>query len=154
MTTPSAIRRVAVIGGGITGLAAAHRLRELAPHLEVQLFESAERLGGVLATERRDGFLWERSADMFTTREPWAIDLCQRIGFADQLIPTNESQRQAYVVRRGRLLPVPQGFTLMSPARIWPIVTTPILSPLGKLRLAWEYFTPRRSAGAARWGVR
>ena len=65
-------RRIAVIGGGITGLAAAHRLQELAPQTEVALFEASDRLGGVIATACRDGFLVERSADMFTTREPWA----------------------------------------------------------------------------------
>jgi oxygen-dependent protoporphyrinogen oxidase len=137
-------RRIAVIGGGISGLAAAHRLQELDPAAEVTLFEASGRLGGVLQTERRDGWLIERSADMFTTREPWALDLCRRIGIADELIETDARFRKAYVVRRGRLLPVPEGFTLMSPAKVWPIVTTPLLSPLGKLRLAWEYFTPAR----------
>jgi oxygen-dependent protoporphyrinogen oxidase len=141
-------RRIAVIGGGISGLAAAHRLRELDPAAEVTLFEASGRLGGVLQTERRDGWLIERSADMFTTREPWALDLCRRIGIADELIETDARFRKAYVVRRGSLVPVPEGFTLMSPARIWPIVTTPLLSPLGKLRLAWEYFTPARKDGA------
>jgi len=134
-------RRVAILGGGISGLAAAHRLRELDPAAEITLFEASDRLGGVLQTDRsRDGWLIERSADMFTTREPWALDLCRRIGIADELIETDRRFRRAYVVRRGRLVPVPEGFTLMSPARVWPIVMTPLLSPLGKLRLAWEYF--------------
>src|SRR5205823_4101962 len=79
-----------------------------------------------------------------TTREPWAIDLCKRLGIGDELLETDARYRRAFVVRRGRLFPVPEGFTLMSPARIWPILTTPILSPLGKLRLAGEYFVPRR----------
>jgi len=134
-------RRVAIIGGGIAGLAAAHRLWELNPAAEINLFEASGRLGGVLQTDRtREGWLIERSADMFTTREPWALDLCRRIGIADELIETDRRFRRAYVVRRGRLVPVPEGFTLMSPARIWPIITTPILSLRGKLRLAWEYF--------------
>ena len=138
-------RRVAIIGGGISGLAAAHRLRELDPAAAVTVFEAGDRLGGVLRTDRsRDGWLIERSADMFTTREPWAIDLCRRLGIADELIETDARFRRAYVVRRGRLVPVPEGFTLMSPARIWPLVTTPLLSPLGKLRLAWEYFVAAR----------
>ena len=141
-------RRVAVVGGGISGLAAAHRLKELDPAAEITLFEASDRLGGVLQTDRRDGWLIERSADMFTTREPWALDLCRRIGIADELIETDTRFRKAYVVRRGKLVPVPEGFTLMSPARIWPIITTPLLSPLGKLRLAWEYFTPARKDSA------
>src|SRR5688572_5967754 len=96
-------RRIAVIGGGISGLAAAYRLQELAPQARLTLFEASGRFGGVLGTERRDGFLVERSADMFTTREPWALDLCQRLGIADQLIPTTAAQRRAYVVFQGQL---------------------------------------------------
>jgi len=141
LSSPIRPRRTAVIGGGISGLAAVHRLRELDPTAEISLFEASDRLGGVLQTDRsRDGWLIERSADMFTTREPWALDLCRRIGIADELIETDARFRRAYVARRGRLLPVPEGFTLMSPARAWPIIKTPLLSPLGKLRLAWEYF--------------
>ena len=138
--------RIAIIGGGISGLAAAHRAKEIDPSAEVTLFEASNRVGGVLQTERRDNWLIERSADMFTTREPWALDLCRRIGIADELIETDARYRRAFIVRRGRLLPVPVGFTLMSPARIWPILTTPILSPLGKLRLAWV-LPPRPSPG-------
>jgi oxygen-dependent protoporphyrinogen oxidase len=135
-------RRVAIIGGGISGLAAAHRVHELDPSAFVALFEASGRVGGVLETVRRDGWLIERSADMFTTREPWALDLCRRIGIADELIETDARFRRAFVVGRGRLIPVPEGFTLMSPAKIWPIITTPILSPAGKLRLACERFIP------------
>jgi oxygen-dependent protoporphyrinogen oxidase len=97
-----------------------------------------------LETTSRDGWLIERSADMFTTREPWALDLCRRIGIADELIETDARFRRAFVVHRGSLVPVPEGFTLMSPAKVWPILKTPLLSPLGKLRLAYEYLTPAR----------
>lgn len=137
-------RRVAVIGGGISGLAAAHRLTELAPQWSIELFEGADRLGGILETRRQGEFLIERSADMFTTREPWALDLCRRLGFADQLLETNAAYRRAFVVSRGKLTPVPEGFTLLGPAKIGPILRTPLLSWLGKLRLGWEYFVPRR----------
>jgi oxygen-dependent protoporphyrinogen oxidase len=137
-------RRVAVIGAGISGLAAANRLRELDPSADLTVFESTGRLGGVLQTERRDGWLIERSADMFTTREPWAIDLCRRIGIADELIETDPRFRRAFVVHCGKLVPVPEGFMLMSPAKVWPILSTPILSPLGKLRLAYERLIPGR----------
>jgi oxygen-dependent protoporphyrinogen oxidase len=137
-------RRIAVIGGGISGLAAAHRIGELDPTASITLFEASDRLGGALQTEQHDGWLIERSADMFTTREPWAIDLCRRLGIADELIETDARYRRAFIVRRGRLVPVPQGFMLMGPAKIWPVVTTPIFSVSGKLRLAREYFVPPR----------
>ncbi|WP_254507713.1 protoporphyrinogen oxidase [Anatilimnocola floriformis] len=146
--TSSAQRRIAVIGGGISGLAAAHRLRELLPSAQVTLFEASDHLGGVLQTVERNGYLIERSADMFTTREPWALDLCQRIGLADELINTDPRYRRAFIVHHGRLVPVPEGFTLMSPAKVWPVLRTPLLSPLGKLRLAWEYFVPGKKDDA------
>lgn len=142
--SPTSSSCIAIIGGGITGLAAAFRLHELNPAAQVTLFEASGRLGGVLQTERRDGYLIERSADMFTTREPWALDLCRRVGIEGELIETNKQHRRAFVVHKGKLVPVPEGFTLMSPAKVWPILTTPLLSPLGKLRLAWEYFTPKK----------
>lgn len=135
---------IAVLGGGISGLAAAQRVVELRPEARLTLFEASDRLGGVLQTERRDGFLVERAADMFITRDPWALDLCRRIGFDDQLIGTQPGKRQSFVVHKGRLVPIPEGFSLMSPARIWPVLATPLFTPAGKLRLAWEYFTPAR----------
>jgi protoporphyrinogen/coproporphyrinogen III oxidase len=148
LPTPQFSRRIAVIGGGISGLTAAHRICELDSRAEVVLFEAGARVGGVLQTECRDGWLLERSADMFTTREPWAFDLCERLGIADELIETDDRFRRAFVVRGRRLIPVPPGFTLMAPAKLWPMVTTPILSPLGKLRMAVEPFIrPRRDDG-------
>jgi oxygen-dependent protoporphyrinogen oxidase len=137
---PGVRPRVAVVGGGITGLAAAHRLVELGAAVDVKLLESGSRLGGVLESVRKDGFLLECGADNFITNTPGAIDLCRRIGFEDQLIPTNAGLRQAFVVRKGKLHRIPDGFVVMAPSKIWPMITTPILSPLGKLRLGWEYF--------------
>jgi oxygen-dependent protoporphyrinogen oxidase len=135
---------VIVIGGGISGLAAAHRLVELDPTLDVTLLEANDHLGGVLQTVHRDEFLIERSADNFITDPPWAVDLCNRIGLGEQLIPTRTQERGAMVVRRGRLERVPPGFMLMAPARLWPLLTTPILSPWGKLRLLAEALVPSR----------
>lgn len=131
---------IAVIGGGITGLAAAHRLSELAPAVKTTLFEAGDRVGGVLQTVRRDNFLIECGADNFITNLPEATDLSRRIGIEDQLVNTNDGLRQAFVVSKGRLCSIPDGFIVMAPSKLWPIISTPILSPLGKLRLAWEYF--------------
>ncbi|HTQ37705.1 MAG TPA: protoporphyrinogen oxidase [Pirellulales bacterium] len=141
----SATKRIAVIGGGISGLAAAHRVLELAPEAEVVLFEASERLGGVIRTVRQDGFLIEQSADSFITTVPAAVNLCRRIGFADQLIPTEPAHRGAMVVARGKLERVPEGFVLMSPKWLGPIMRSPILSWRGKLRLACERFVPPRT---------
>jgi len=136
--------RVAVIGGGISGLAAAHRLHELRPDLALTLLEAGPRLGGVLQTEHRDGFQIELGSDSFITNRVGAVELCQRIGFADQLVRTNDRFRQTLIVHRGKLQKIPEGFLLMSPTKLRAILTTPILSWPAKLRLAWEYFIPAR----------
>ncbi|MEE8451474.1 MAG: protoporphyrinogen oxidase [Thermoguttaceae bacterium] len=135
-------RRVAVIGGGISGLAAAHRLVELDPTCEVRLFEAGSRLGGVISTVHEDGFQVEQSADNFITTFPWGLDLCERLGLTDQLVQTNPAHRQTYVVHNGKLYKLPDGFLMMAPTRMWPLAVTPVLSPLGKLRAAMEYFIP------------
>jgi len=144
----AAQKKIAVIGGGISGLATAHRLSELDSQASVTLFEQADRLGGVLHTYRSDGFLFEWGADNFITNVPWALDLCRRIGFQEELIETDDQHRGAFVVRKGSLHRIPQGFIIMAPSRIWPVVSTPILGPLAKLRMAAEFFVPRRDDDA------
>ena len=137
-----------MVGAGISGLAAAHRITELAPACDLAVLEKATRLGGVLSTLHQSGFQVEQSADNFITTVPWGVALCRRLGLADQLIQTNPAHRETYVVRSGRLHKLPDGFLMMAPTRMWPLAVTPILSPLGKLRAALEYFLPpRREAG-------
>lgn len=136
---------VAVIGGGISGLAAAHRLRELDPRIEVRVLEAGERPGGVLGTIRDRGFLIEQSADSFLTATPWALDLCRRLGLEGEIIPTDPAHRRAFVVAKGRLAPIPDGLMVMAPTRFWPMVATPILGPWDKLRMGLELFVGRSS---------
>jgi oxygen-dependent protoporphyrinogen oxidase len=130
--------RIAIIGGGISGLAAALRTSELLPHAKLDLFEASSRLGGVLDTTSRNGFLIERSADNFLTIPLAAVDLCRNVAIDDQLLQTNAARRRAMVVRNGRLVPIPRGFYLMSPRKFWPVLTSPVLSLRGKLRLLAE----------------
>jgi oxygen-dependent protoporphyrinogen oxidase len=137
-------RRIAVIGGGIAGLAAANRLLEVNPTCAITLFEAADRLGGVISTLHRDGFQVERSSDNFITTVPWGLNLCKRLGLTGQLIQTNPAYRRTFVVHAGRLHRLPEGFLMMAPTRLWPLAVTPLLSPLGKLRAALEYFIPAR----------
>jgi oxygen-dependent protoporphyrinogen oxidase len=145
---PSSPRRIGVIGGGIAGLAAAHRLIELDPACQVSLFEAGDRLGGVICSVHEEGFQVEQSADNFITTVPWGVNLCKRLGLADQLVQTNPAYRRTFVVRRGRLHRLPDGFLMMAPTRLWPLAVTPILGPLGKLRAALEYFIPPREDNA------
>jgi oxygen-dependent protoporphyrinogen oxidase len=146
--------RIAVVGGGISGLAAAHRITELLPRAELAVFEAADRLGGVVQTIRRDEYLVERGADSFSTNLPWAADLCQRLGLTGELMPTQEQHRRALVVRHGKLMPVPEGFLVMSPSKLWPLLSSRVLSWSGKLRLLAEPLVRRRSpAGTSDLGL-
>lgn len=144
-------RRIIVVGGGIAGLAAAHRLAELDRErslgLEINLLEAAPRLGGSIATEQVDDFLVERGPDSFITEKPWALALCERLGLTSRLISTNPAHQSVYVVHRGRLQPLPEGFLLMAPTRLWPLIRTPLFSWPGKLRMAMEFFVPPRTEG-------
>lgn len=139
--------RVIVIGGGITGLSAAHRLIEerQARHvpIDVTLLEAGDRLGGTIGTEEVDGFLIETGPDAFISTKPWALALCKRIGLGDRLIRTNDAYRRTHIVRRGALLPVPEGFLMLAPTRFWPFVTSPLFSWPGKLRMALDLVLPR-----------
>ena len=136
--------RFAVIGGGISGLTAAYRLSKLQPASTVEVFESSDRLGGVLHTHCSGEVLIERGADSFFNKLPWATQLCEELGLADELIPTREGERRALVLRSGMLHPVPEGFVVIRPQRIGPIWKTSLLSWPGKLRLLCERWIPRR----------
>ncbi|QEH33329.1 Protoporphyrinogen oxidase [Aquisphaera giovannonii] len=134
---------MAVIGGGISGLAAARRLVDTVPRVDVHVLEAGERAGGVLGTVRDRGFLIEESADSFLTATPHAVDLCRRVGLEGEVIPTDPSHRRAFVVSEGRLVPLPDGLMVMAPTRLWPMVTTPILGPFSKLRMGMELLVGR-----------
>lgn len=142
------IDRVAVVGGGITGLAAAHRLLELTPGggkpIQIRLLERGPRLGGVIRTLTRDGFLMESGPDSFITDKPAALKLAARLDLENHLIRTRKTRGRSFVVRKGRLHPTPDGFYLLAPSRILPFLTTRILSPLGKLRAGLDLFLPAR----------
>lgn len=148
---PAARRvRIAVIGGGIAGLAAAHRLVECASQtrtgLDVVLCEAGPRLGGSIRTERHDGHLIEDGPDSFLTEKPWAVALCGRLGIADRLIGTAPDHRQTFVVRGGRLRALPDGFALMAPMRIGPVLRSDLFTWWGKLRMGMDLVLPRGPA--------
>ena len=134
---------VVVIGGGITGLAAAHRLRRNG--VPVLVIERETRLGGKILTEHRGGFVIEGGPDAFLSSKPHGRELCAELGV--DLIGSNQDVRRAFVMRDGRLYPLPDGFTGVMPRRLRPMLTTRLLSPAGKLRLAMEWFIPARRAG-------
>jgi oxygen-dependent protoporphyrinogen oxidase len=139
--------RLIVVGGGISGLAAAHRAAELARErgreIELTLLEAADRLGGTIQTERRDGFLVECGPDSFLSEKPWALALCRRLGLEDRLVRTDDRFRRTFVVFRGRLHPLPEGFQLLAPTRLGPLLSSRLFSWPGKLRMACDLILPR-----------
>src|ERR1043165_2219355 len=139
------MNRIIVIGGGITGLAAAHRVHEHNPSIKVTVLEASPRLGGTIQTTHRDGFLLERGPDAFISEKPEALSLTKRLGIESQIIQTNERHRRSFIVKHGQLRPVPEGFQLLAPSRMWPFITSDIFSFSGKLRMAADLFLPRRS---------
>lgn len=143
---------VVIVGGGVSGLAAANRLVEASAGQDapprILLLEAGSRLGGVIHTIRRDGFLIESGPDSFITEKPWAVDLARRLGLEGELIGTNEACRRSFIVHDGRLIPVPEAFYLLAPARLRPFISTPIFSWPGKLRMMLDLFLPRRKADA------
>jgi oxygen-dependent protoporphyrinogen oxidase len=154
MAEPRSVKRVAVLGAGLTGLAAAFRLQELATTrgeaIEVTLFEAGSRPGGLVGTERIGGYLVDIGADSFLTNKPGAVGLCRRLGIEDRLVATDTRFRGALVLHQGQTVPIPEGFQLLSPTAIWPIITTPLFSVWGKLRLLAEWLIPGRYRSIAR----
>ena len=130
---------VAVVGGGITGLVAAHHLA--AAGVPFTLFEKQPRWGGVVRTERVEGFLLEGGPDSILAQKPDAIALCRDLGLGESLVPTR-APRTVYVLRRGRLHALPEG-VLGIPSRIGPFLRTGLFSWRGKLRMALDLVVPR-----------
>jgi protoporphyrinogen/coproporphyrinogen III oxidase len=142
--------RIAIIGGGISGLTAAFTLEEhrRTGAVDYTLYESSPHLGGVLRTEHIDGCVVEAGPDSFITEKPWAADLCRALGLGDQLIGSNDSDRKTYILLHGRLIPMPDGLMFMVPTKILPTGLSPLFSLTTKLRMAQELLHPPRAAGA------
>jgi len=140
--------RIAIIGGGISGLAAAFALEEqrrAGAAVEYTLYESTSRLGGVLRTEHIDGCLVEAGPDSFITEKPWATDLARALGLGDQLIGSNDADRKTYILTRGRLVVMPDGLMFMVPTKILPTGLSPLFSWKTKLRMTRELFHAPRA---------
>ncbi len=153
MSSGESPRRVAVVGGGISGLTAAYtlaRARQAGVPIEEFLFESSDRLGGSVLTEEIEGFVVEAGPDSFLTEKPEAAALCRELGLGDALLGSNDSNRRHYVLHHGRLVPLPDGLLLFIPKRLWPVLTTSLLPLSTKLGLAVKWVASWRAAAGDR----
>ncbi len=135
---------VAVVGGGITGLATAWFLRDRAA---VTVYEASGRVGGKIETTSLLGVPVEAGPDTFLARVPWAVDLCKALGLGDELVAP--ATGKAYVWTRGRLRPLPEGTVLGVPRRLGPLARAGIVSPWGLARAGLDLVLPRPPAGGA-----
>jgi protoporphyrinogen oxidase len=139
--------RVAIIGGGISGLSAAYALekaRASGTPVEYQLYESSPRLGGALYSEIVDGCVIEAGPDSFISEKPWAAALCRELGIGDQLIGSNDNDRKTWIVSGKRLLSLPDGLMFLVPTKILPTAFSPLFSWGTKFRMAKELLHPPR----------
>lgn len=145
-------RRITVVGGGISGLAAAYEVQQQAREqnfpVAVDLVEAENRLGGKIITDKIDGFTIEGGPDCFIRQKPYAANLAQAVGLKDDLIDTNDDKRKTYVVNKGRLTPLPEGVMLIIPTKIKPFVTSSLFSWPGKIRMGMDLFVPPFSGSA------
>lgn len=142
-------RRVVVIGGGITGLAAARELYKLSEKhrrpVEVTVLEASPRLGGKIRTETVDGVVVETGPDSFVTLKPEMLELVKELGLEGELVGTAPDPTVS-VLMGGRLLPMPAGMQLVSPTKLLPFAFSPLFSWKAKLRMALEPLMPARKS--------
>src|ERR1039457_767910 len=142
--------RIAIIGGGIAGLAAAYELEKAqtaGAAVEYTLFEERPRLGGSLASEIVDGVVLERGPDSFLTEKPAAAELCRELGLGAELTPSNDAGRKTYIVVRNRLVPLPDGLMFLIPTKLIPTALTRLFSWSTKIRMGLELLHPPRPTG-------
>jgi oxygen-dependent protoporphyrinogen oxidase len=141
------MKQVAIIGGGISGLTAAFHLekaRALGADLRYTVFETGQRLGGSMYSDRVEECLVEAGPDSFLTEKPWALTLCKELGIDDQLIGSNDAQRKTYIVVNHRLIAMPDGLMFMVPTKLVPTALSPLFSWGTKVRMAQELLHPPR----------
>jgi oxygen-dependent protoporphyrinogen oxidase len=136
---------VAVVGGGIAGLAAAHDLHRRG--LGFVLLEAGGRWGGVVRTEREAGFLLEGGPDALLAQKPEGARLCGELGLLGRLVPTNPETRAVFVWQGGRLHRLPPGLVLGVPTRLRALAATSLFTWRGKARMAADLVLPRRRSG-------
>jgi oxygen-dependent protoporphyrinogen oxidase len=150
-------QHITIIGGGISGLSTAWYLQQEAQehNLDVTytLLEQSDRWGGKIWTQKIEGygdqpFIVEFGPDAVLTQKPWALQLARELGIGDEFLPTNDDRRKTFVLNKGKPTPLPDGVMLIVPTQVKPIALSPLISPLGKLRMGLEWFIPAKKDDA------
>lgn len=147
MTRP---RTVVIVGGGISGLATAFSLQEQATKagltLRCTILESGSSWGGKIVTHRVGEIVTEAGPDSFLSQKQAGLDLCTKLGLADQLINTNQTGKKACVLYRGRLHDLPEGLLSFVPKQLGPFLHSGLLSWSGLVRMGLEFAVPPGSS--------
>lgn len=140
--------RVGVLGGGIAGLAAALRCRDLArerdENVDVTIYERSQRVGGCIDTYRRGGFTLELGPDSILVDKPAGMELVRRFGLEAEIVATRPEYRGSRIARGRRLVPIPSDFRLFTPTSMVSLAKSGLLDAKGVLRAAMEPFVPKR----------
>jgi protoporphyrinogen/coproporphyrinogen III oxidase len=142
--------RIAIVGGGIAGLAAAYELekaRAAGAQADYTIYEERARLGGSLASEIVNGAVLERGPDSFLTEKPAAAELCRELGLGGELLPSNDAARKTYIVVRNRLVALPDGLMFLVPTKLAPTALTRLFGLRTKIRMGLELLHGSRPSG-------
>lgn len=144
------MKKVVIIGGGITGLAAAYQIQQAgaAKGLDYLLVEKDDRLGGKCFSEKIDGFMMEGGPDCFLSDKPSVLQISESMGIADSILPSNEASKRTFVLNKGQLCELPEGLMSLVPSKIVPFVLSPLVSWPGKFRMAMDLFIPKKQEDA------
>ena len=141
--------RIAIIGGGIAGLAAAYELQKAhaaGQPVAYTLYEARPRLGGSLSSEIVNGAVLEGGPDSFLTEKPAAAELCRELGLGGALLPSNDAARKTWIVVKNRLVALPDGLMFLIPTKLVPTALTSLFSLKTKIRMGLELLHPPRAS--------
>lgn len=143
------MNRMVIIGGGIAGLSAAYYATKRLPNTQITLIESSDRWGGKITTDRVafDGgqFIIEGGPDTFLATKPYATALCKELGLGERLHGTNPNQKNTYVLHRNKLEPLPDGLAMMIPTNVQAILSSHLVSWIGKARMGFDFVQPAKA---------